>query len=100
MPTARGNPAKMCLGRFLVGQMERLRAVLAGEVEHLLARHLVRAEIGIGADFQVLEIDHSPAHSGAGLLTLRWRNGDPFTDRNALASAADRGGNGPERGAA
>ena len=48
----------MGLGCFLIGQMERLRVVLARKLDHFLARDLVRAELGLGADLQVFEIDH------------------------------------------
>ena len=54
------DAAEVGLGGFLVGQMKGLRVVLARELEHFLARHVVRAEIGLGADFQVFEIDHAP----------------------------------------
>src|SRR6476646_9677003 len=58
MPSARGQAPEMRLGCFLVRQMERLRVVLLREVKHLLARHLIGAELGLCADTQILEIDH------------------------------------------
>ena len=58
MPAARRDPAEMGLGGLLVGQVEGLRIVLAGELEHFLASDVVGAEIGLRADLQVFEIDH------------------------------------------
>ena len=57
VPAARREPPEMGLGGGLVGQMERLRVVFARELEHFLAGHLIGAELGLGADFQVFEID-------------------------------------------
>ena len=68
VPAARRDPPEMGLGGFLVGQMEGLRVVLARELQHFLARHVVGAEIGLGADLQVFEIDHGAAHSGGSRL--------------------------------
>ena len=58
VPAARRKPAEMGLGGGFVGQMERLRVVFARELEHFLAGHLIRAELGLRADLQILEIDH------------------------------------------
>ena len=44
VPAARRDPPEMGLRRFLIGEMEGLRVVLAGELEHFLAGHLVGAE--------------------------------------------------------
>ena len=65
----------MGLGRRLVGQMERLRVVFARELDHFLARDLVRAEIGLGADLEIFEIDHAPALSGRSVAPMQ-----PFVD--------------------
>ena len=48
----------MRLCRFLVGEVEGLRIVFARELQHFIARDLVRAELGFGADLQILEISH------------------------------------------
>ena len=58
VPAARREPPEVGLGRFLVGQVEGLRVVFARELDHFLARDLVRAEIGLRADLQIFEIDH------------------------------------------
>ncbi len=71
VPAARRDPAEMGLGRFLVRQMEGLRIIFARELEHFLAGDFIAAEIGLGADLQVFEIDHGGAHSGAPRLALR-----------------------------
>ena len=59
MPAGRGEAAEMGLGRCLVAQVERLRVVFARELEHFLARHVIMAEQSLGADFQIVEIDHA-----------------------------------------
>lgn len=58
----------MGFGGFLVGQMEGLRVILPRELQDFLAGHFVRAEIGLGADFQIFEITHAWAHSHADRL--------------------------------
>ena len=45
VPAARRQPAEMGLGGGLVGKVEGLRIIFAGEFEHLLAGHLIAAEI-------------------------------------------------------
>ena len=98
VPAARRDAAEMGLGRFLVGQMKGLGVVLARELQHFLAGHLIGAELGLGADLQVLEIVHAAAHSGdRGLARVRARLGWPWPripDPGALASAPDGGGGG------
>jgi hypothetical protein len=48
----------MRVGRGLVGEMERLRVVSAGEIDRLLARHLVSAVARGIADGDVFPIAH------------------------------------------
>ena len=55
----------MGLRRRLVGEVEGLRVVFAGEVDHFLARHLVAPELGLAADFDVFEPDHAPSLADA-----------------------------------
>ena len=58
MPPARGHSPKVRLGGLLIGEMEGLGVVLPGELQHFLARDVVGAEVRLGADHQILEIDH------------------------------------------
>lgn len=59
MPTACGDTAEVGLGRFRVREVERLRIVLSGELEHFLAGDLVASKVGRRADLKVFEIDHA-----------------------------------------
>ena len=49
--------------------MEGLRVVFFREREHFLSGDFIRAEIGLGADFQVLEISHGARIAG----DMAWR---------------------------
>jgi hypothetical protein len=58
VPAARRQPPEMRPGGRLVGKVEGLRIIFARELEHLLAGHLIAAELGLGANLQILEITH------------------------------------------
>src|SRR4051794_40325667 len=58
VPAAGGETTEMRLGGCLIGQVKGLGVILARELEHFVASHVVGAEIGLGADLQVFEIDH------------------------------------------
>ena len=92
----------MGLGGGFVGQMERLRVVFARELEHFLAGHLIRAELGLRADLQILEISSSAAH----IARRRLARAQRARYRSRVATQApigrwhprlDRGGDGAER---
>ena len=51
----------MGLGGRLVGQMKGLRVVLAGELEHFLAGHVIVPELGGVADLDIVKIFHGSA---------------------------------------
>jgi hypothetical protein len=57
-PLAASRP-EMRPRRRRVVQVERLRVVFAGELQHFLARHRVGAEAVLVADRHVLEILHA-----------------------------------------
>ena len=71
VPAACGEPPEVGFGRFLIGEMEWLRIVFPSEIDNFFASYVIGAEIGLGPDFQVFEIDHRQAHSPANWFTLR-----------------------------
>jgi tetratricopeptide (TPR) repeat protein len=63
VPATRRKLSEVGLGCGLVGQVKGLGVVLAGELQDLVARHFVAAELRLAADDQVLEIDHGSPHN-------------------------------------
>ena len=51
----------MGLGGCLIGEMKGLGVVLAGELQHFLAGHVIVAELGGVADLDIVEIFHGLA---------------------------------------
>ena len=101
VPAARRDTAEVRLRCLLVGEVKGLRIVLTRELQHFLAGDFVGAELGLGADHQVFEIDHGRAHSGARLARVRLRLGSDVATqspiRSQMAPAPDRGSDGAQR---
>ena len=73
MPTARRQAPEVGLGGLFVKQMEGLGIVLAGELQHFLASHFIRAEARLRTDDQVFEIDHRRRIASTGAWRERRR---------------------------